>query len=486
MITRIILPFYFLMFAEPEAGGAGKIAYENKITAKFKTRKIDVPITVSFRNLYLSLKQSKSLKDMTVGRCIKDDAAASKKKFVLTNVQGSIAPGQVTALMGPSGAGKTTLLSLLRGQAHFADVEGEIYANSTRVASLSELKHEISFVPQDDIMYDDLTVEDNILYAAVLFNRRGMSKPKEVMPMVLYAEELLGIEFIRHSVVGSPEKKGISGGQKKRCSMAMEMMKEASLFFLDEPTSGLDSATSISVLSALHDLGTQGVNIVATLHQPRIEIFALINTLVLLGPGGRLIYCGKADMLSKYFSTRMFTCPVSSNIADYVMDVLAGFIPKDKASAPGPVKETVKELMDAWENTQYAKVSKVIDKVIGQRKQVPREKELTWKESWTAFKKAFYVVRSRQGRIVFRLFDSVLYNCLVTVFLGALIGALFGKIGMDPEFLGASAVGKISCQCKYNSFHHTEYLAHAHLLNLHTLSITPSQSLPSLPLDSWR
>jgi ABC-type multidrug transport system ATPase subunit len=205
------------------------------------------------------------------------------KKTLLRDVFGVIKPGQVTALMGPSGAGKTTLLSLLRGESHFAETSGFIYVNKRRVKSLAEFRHEMSFVPQDDIMYDDLTVEDNILYAAVLFNRRGMRTPKEVMPMVLYAEELLGIEFIRNSIVGSPEIKGISGGQKKRVSLAMEMMKEPSLFFLDEPTSGLDSATSISVLSALHRLSARGVNIVATLHQPRIEILNLVQTLILLG-----------------------------------------------------------------------------------------------------------------------------------------------------------------------------------------------------------
>ena len=87
--------------------------------------------------------------------------------------------------------------------------------------------------------------------------------------MVHYCMELLGLSFIKHSVVGSPEQKGISGGQKKRVSIGMELIKEPSLFFLDEPTSGLDSASSISLMNSLNKIAMSGVNIVCTLHQPR-------------------------------------------------------------------------------------------------------------------------------------------------------------------------------------------------------------------------
>ena len=86
--------------------------------------------------------------------------------------------------------------------------------------------------------YDDLSVEDNIVLAAILFNKRGLHSREEVRSLVDHAIELLGLSFIRCSIVGSAEKKGISGGQKKRVSIAMEMVKEAAMFFLDEPTSG--------------------------------------------------------------------------------------------------------------------------------------------------------------------------------------------------------------------------------------------------------
>jgi ABC-type sugar transport system ATPase subunit len=176
-------------------------------------RPISVPLTVQFIDLSLILK--------------------SNGNPVLQDIFGTVKSSEVTALMGPSGAGKTSLLHLLRGQATYASCLGRIYVNGHSVISLSEYKNQMAFVPQDDIMYDGLTVEENVLFSAVLFNVRGYSHRSACIPFVHYVLDLLGIDFIRYSVVGSAEEKGISGGQKKRVSVAMEMMKEAPLFFLD-------------------------------------------------------------------------------------------------------------------------------------------------------------------------------------------------------------------------------------------------------------
>jgi ABC-type multidrug transport system ATPase subunit len=123
-------------------------------------------------------------------------------------------------------------LNLLRDQTPYAYTTGSLKING-KEDSLSNYRDEMAFVPQDDIMYDDLTVEENIVYAAVLFNKRNFTRKEHVLLMVDHILDLLGLNFIRLSVVGSPEKRGISGGQKKRVSVAMELTKESSLFFLD-------------------------------------------------------------------------------------------------------------------------------------------------------------------------------------------------------------------------------------------------------------
>jgi ABC-type multidrug transport system ATPase subunit len=133
----------------------------------------------------------------------------------------------------------------------------------------------MAFVPQDDIVYEDLTVEENVLYATVLFNKRNYRKKRDCLIMTDHIIKLLGIEMVRYSRVGSPEQRGISGGQKKRVSVAIELAKEPALFFLDgkvsfrvlyyfinralEPTSGLDSASSLSLMYALHRLAANGM-----------------------------------------------------------------------------------------------------------------------------------------------------------------------------------------------------------------------------------
>jgi ABC-type multidrug transport system ATPase subunit len=124
------------------------------------------------------------------------------------------------------------LLNLLRDQTPYAYTTGSIRING-REESLGSFRSEMAFVPQDDIMYDDLTVEENVLYAAVLFNKRNFSTKEQVLLLVEHVLDLVGLGFIRYSVVGSPDKRGISGGQKKRVSVAMELTKESSLFFLD-------------------------------------------------------------------------------------------------------------------------------------------------------------------------------------------------------------------------------------------------------------
>jgi energy-coupling factor transporter ATP-binding protein EcfA2 len=195
------------------------------------------------------------------------------------------------------------------------------------------------------------------------------------------------------------------------------------LICLAEPTSGLDSATSISLLHSLHQLSSIGVNIVATLHQPRQEILDLIDTLILLAPGGRLAYFGPPSELREHFSGFGYTCPTNSNVADFVMDVLAGFIaPAGKASAP-PVKETLALLCDAWTRDQqplhdrylqdefseimsetrvlstfheHSNVSVVVD---GQSRDLGRSDQISLSDRLFNLRKTLYVSFSRQKKV---------------------------------------------------------------------------------------
>jgi ABC-type lipoprotein export system ATPase subunit len=202
-----------------------------KYDTSFQLRKIENPVHVSFDRLRLVLK-------------------SNRKNVLLHDIFGTIRPFYITALMGPSGSGKTTLLNMLRGVAHYATAEGEVFVNRVATTSLAAYRDEMAFVPQDDILYEELTVEENVAFSAILFNRRGYTTRAQVEPMVHHALLATGLSTeaededgdkggsslgvkLKHSIVGGASKKGISGGQKKRVSIAMEMMKEAAMFFLD-------------------------------------------------------------------------------------------------------------------------------------------------------------------------------------------------------------------------------------------------------------
>ncbi|KAH8043734.1 ATPase [Aureococcus anophagefferens] len=136
--------------------------------------------------------------------------------------------------------------------------------------------------------------------------------------------EVLGLEHIEGSVIGDAEKRGISGGQRKRVNVAMEIVSDPSLLFLDEPTSGLDSTTSFELVQSLRVLSGRKVNVVVVLHQPSFFIFRMFHDVLLLCRGGRTAYCGPSEGALPYFEASGFSMPAFENPADFFMDVIAG------------------------------------------------------------------------------------------------------------------------------------------------------------------
>ena len=137
--------------------------------------------------------------------------------------------------------------------------------------------------------------------------------------------EILGLEKIQHSVIGDETKRGISGGQRKRVNVGMEMVSDPSVLFLDEPTSGLDSSTSFDLVVALKALGLKGVNVIAVIHSPSWPLYQMFNKVLLLGLGGRTVFLGRTEDALPYFQDRLgFTLPDLMNPADHFLDVISG------------------------------------------------------------------------------------------------------------------------------------------------------------------
>jgi len=243
---------------------------------------------------------------------------------ILKGVNGSIAAGKLTAIMGPSGAGKTTFLSVLSGKVDRTG--GELYINGKK-DEIYNYKRVVGFVPQEDIMHNDLTVFENIIHSADTRLPKSWTKQQR-LDLVNYVIEVLGLSAIRNSVIGDENVRGISGGQRKRVNIGIELVSNPHVLFLDEPTSGLDSTSSGTVLKALKEFASRGVNVCTVLHQPKYEIYTLFDQILILGIGGKTVYMGTPQQAQQYFSNIGFDCPENTNPADFYMDIVAGMVPR--------------------------------------------------------------------------------------------------------------------------------------------------------------
>lgn len=242
-------------------------------------------------------------------------------KNILAGVQGICRPGEVTAIMGASGAGKTTFLDILARKNKRGQVNGDFYVNGEKVSD-SVFKNVIGFVDQEDTMLPTLTVHETILTSALLRLPRDMGRAAKEQ-RVFEVEKELGIHHIRDSLIGSEEGKGrgISGGEKRRVGIACELVTSPSILFLDEPTSGLDAFNAFNVIECLVTLAkTYKRTVIFTIHQPRSNIVALFDRLILLAYG-KTVYSGPFAQCQSYFNNIGYECPPGFNIADYLVDL---------------------------------------------------------------------------------------------------------------------------------------------------------------------
>ncbi|XP_065868026.1 ABC transporter G family member 28-like [Euphorbia lathyris] len=247
-----------------------------------------------------------------------------KNKHLLRCVTGKLSPGRVSAVMGPSGAGKTTFLSALTGKSPGCHVTGLVLVNG-KPEPIQAYKKIIGFVPQDDIVHGNLTVEENLWFSARCRLSADLPKAEKVL-VVERVIESLGLQAIRDSLVGTVEKRGISGGQRKRVNVGLEMVMEPSLLILDEPTSGLDSSSSLLLLRALRREALEGVNICMVVHQPSYTLFRMFDDLILLAKGGLTVYHGSVKKVEEYFAALGIIVPERANPPDYFIDILEGIV----------------------------------------------------------------------------------------------------------------------------------------------------------------
>jgi ABC-type multidrug transport system ATPase subunit len=277
-------------------------------------------------------------------------------KSILKPITTKFESGTLNVVMGPSGSGKTSLLNLmarrLYNSASTRYLTGGEMLYGGAVPSDDVVRSVSSYVCQDDdALLPTLTVRETLHFAAGLRLPTWMSKQEKIQR----AESVLlklGLRDCADNLIGNDLIKGISGGEKRRVTIAVQILTEPRILLLDEPTSGLDAFTAASIIECLRGLAEEGRTLVLTIHQPSSNLFRSFGNILLLARGGFPVYAGKGDAMLSYFSTLGFKCTETMNPADFALDLIT--VNLQQASKEAITRDRVQFLVSDWEKTGAA------------------------------------------------------------------------------------------------------------------------------------
>lgn len=267
------------------------------------------------------------------------DGKETKTKKILDSVTGRVKSGHILAIMGPSGAGKTSLLQILSLKTRHSGIRGRILANNVEITKRSLLRRFASFVSQDDVMTATLTVRETFRFYAGLKMPAGTTAEQREA-RVNEVIELLQLEKAADTLVGNEMIRGISGGEKRRVTIGVELLIDPTLIFMDEPTSGLDSSTAVAIMELLQSLAMSGRTIVCTIHQPRSSVYWMFDQVLLLSKG-KTIFLGGTQKCIDFLANNGYELPEFENPADHALDTLTMYDQED-------AEEKIQRLHDAF------------------------------------------------------------------------------------------------------------------------------------------
>ena len=256
-------------------------------------------------------------------------------KFILQQCWGEVPEKEVTAIIGPSGSGKTSLLNVLAGRAKSRGnlkISADVRLNNYQVdPSKQSVRKQIAFVPQDDSLQITSTPREAIRFSAKM-RLSSKTTDEELDDLTLIMLEELGLTDCADTIVGGALVKGISGGERKRTSVGVELVVKPALVFLDEPTSGLDAFSAVQLIQVLKKVASAGSSVLTTIHQPSSEVFSSFDHLIVMCKG-QVMYEGEVPDVPDYFEARGHPVPPRYNPADWVMNVCQQISAKELAKA---------------------------------------------------------------------------------------------------------------------------------------------------------
>jgi ABC-type multidrug transport system ATPase subunit len=268
--------------------------------------------------------------------------------YLLSNIDGIIPEGKSVAIMGPSGSGKTTLLNTLTLAPTRGISTGSVVLNGEALTPNLFRQH-CAYVPQNDHLFPFLTCRENISFA-VDFLMGSLSKGEKNEQVDKLIQDL-GLGTCQHVLCGNQFVKGLSGGQKRRLSLASALSKQATVLFLDEPTSGLDAAATAEVVAVLQRIqASRGVTVICTIHQPSSRVFSKFDFVLLLS-GGKVVYFGPMSEVADYFHHLGHDAPPGVSLSEFILDL----VNSDFGGAEQ--RAQVESLKQAWTRNARASAS---------------------------------------------------------------------------------------------------------------------------------
>ncbi|NXG70375.1 ABCG2 protein, partial [Baryphthengus martii] len=364
-------------------------------------------------------------------------------KEVLRNVNGIMRPG-LNAILGPTGSGKSSLLDILAARKDPHGLSGDILINGA--PQPANFKCTSGYVVQDDVVMGTLTVRENLKFSAALRLPKSV-REQEKNERVNQIIKELGLSKVADSKVGTQFTRGVSGGERKRTNIGMELITDPAILFLDEPTTGLDASTANAVLLLLKRMAKQGRTIIFSIHQPRYAIFRLFDTLTLLATG-RVLYHGPAQQAIEYFQSIGYQCEPYNNPADFFLDIING---DSTAVAMSKIDETntgesteecteydktlAEKLAEKYSNSAYYQGTKAALENISsgnQKKTKAVFQQITYANSF--FHQLKWVSKRTFKNLVGNPQASIAQLC-VTAVLGLVVGAIFFGLKNDSTGL---------------------------------------------------
>ncbi|KAJ0246948.1 ABC transporter G family member 18 [Hirschfeldia incana] len=269
-----------------------------------------VPFLLSFNNLSYDVVQRRRF-GFSRGK-------PAPVKTLLNDVSGEACDGDIVAVLGASGAGKSTLIDALAGRV--SSLRGTVTLNGEKILQTRLLKVISAYVMQDDLLFPMLTVKETLMFASEFRLPRSLSKSKK-MERVQTLIDQLGLRNAADTIVGDEGHRGVSGGERRRVSIGIDIIHDPILLFLDEPTSGLDSTNAFMVVQVLKRIARSGSIVIMSIHQPSARVLDLLDRLIILSRG-KNVFSGSPTSLPLFLSSFGHPVPEKENITEFALDLV--------------------------------------------------------------------------------------------------------------------------------------------------------------------